>query len=223
MTQAQWTAVEDYFAGALIGSDPALEAALARQQESGLPPIHVSASLGKALMLLALTAGARRILEVGTLGGYSTIWLARALPEGGRIITLELDAHHAAVARANLEHAGVADRVDVRVGPALDSLRALQESGEGPFDLVFIYASIEYYAVDFRAALALSRPGTVILVDNVVRHGEVVNPDGDSRVQGVRALVEMLKDEPSVQATALQTVNDKGYDGFIMAVVRPAG
>jgi predicted O-methyltransferase YrrM len=223
MTQEQWTAVEDYFAGALIGSDPALEAALARQQESGLPPIHVSASLGKALMLLAMTAGARRILEVGTLGAYSTIWLARALPEGGRIITLELDAHHATVARANLEHAGVADRVDVRVGPALDSLRALQESGEAAFDLVFIDADKENNAAYFRAALAMSRPGTVILVDNVVRHGEVVNPDGDSRVQGVRALVEMLKDEPSVQATALQTVNDKGYDGFIMAVVRPAG
>jgi predicted O-methyltransferase YrrM len=223
MTQEQWTAVEDYFAGALIGSDPALEAALARQQESGLPPIHVSASLGKALMLLAMTAGARRILEVGTLGAYSTIWLARALPEGGRIITLELDAHHATVARANLEHAGVADRVDVRVGPALESLRALQESDEAPFDLVFIDADKENNAAYFRAALAMSRPGTVILVDNVVRHGEVVNPDGDSRVQGVRALVEMLKDEPSVQATALQTVNDKGYDGFIMAVVRPAG
>lgn len=223
MTQEQWTAVEDYFAGALIGSDPALEAALARQQEAGLPPIHVSASLGKALMLLAMTAGARRILEVGTLGAYSTIWLARALPEGGRIITLELDEHHAAVARGNLERAGVADRVDVRVGPALHSLRALQASGEAPFDLVFIDADKENNAAYFRAALALSRPGTVILVDNVVRHGEVVNPDGDSRVKGVRALVEMLKDEPSVQATALQTVNDKGYDGFIMAVVRPAG
>lgn len=223
MTQEQWTAVEGYFAGALIGSDPALEAALARQQEAGLPPIHVSASLGKALMLLAMTVSARRILEVGTLGAYSTIWLARALPQDGRIITLELDAHHAAVARANLEHAGVADRVDVRVGPALDSLRALQESGEAPFDLVFIDADKENNAAYFQAAMALSRPGTVILVDNVVRQGEVVNPDGDSRVQGVRALVEMLKDEPSVQATALQTVNDKGYDGFIMAVVRPAG
>jgi predicted O-methyltransferase YrrM len=224
MTRDKWTAVDAYFEDALIPVDAALDAALAHQHDSGLPAIHVSPHLGKLLMLLATMSGARRILEIGTLGGYSTIWLARALPEGGRLITLELEPAHADVARANLVQAGVADRVDVRVGPALDSLHALEAGGEGPFDLVFIDADKQSLAVYFKAALALSRPGTTIIADNVVRDGAVADPTSDDeRVRGVQALVNLLKDEPGVQATAIQTVGEKGYDGFILAVVQPVG
>jgi len=165
-------------------------------------------------------SGARRVLEIGTLGGYSTLWLARALPEGGRIVTLEFDPHHAAVARANLEHAGVLDRVELMVGRAVDSLAALEDSGTAPFDLIFIDADKESYPEYLDWALKLSRPGTVILADNVVRDGKVVDADcDDPRVQGGRRFTELLAAESRLSATVLQTVSGKGYDGFALAVV----
>lgn len=210
-----WTAVDGYFDGALSPSDPALEAALKATQAGGLPNIQVSAAQGKQLHLLARAIGARRILEVGTLGGYSTIWLARALPADGQLITCELDPHHAEVARVNLANAGVADRVDVRVGPALDTLPNLQ----GPFDLSFIDADKASNADYFKHALRMSRPGALIIVDNVVRGGRVLDAAGDTNVQGVRRLVDTVAAEPRVSATTIQTVGAKGYDGFLLAVV----
>jgi len=217
----QWDAVDDYIAGHLLGDDAALTAALAANAAGGLPPIDVSATQGKMLHLFARMIGARRILEVGTLGGYSTIWLARALPEGGSLVTLELEPHHAEVARANLARAGHADRCDVRVGPAIDSLNAMIAAGERPFDLVFIDADKPSNVAYVRAALALSRPGTAIIVDNVVREGGILDPDhADERVQGTRALFEMLASEPRLDATGIQTVGAKKWDGFVLALVR---
>jgi predicted O-methyltransferase YrrM len=173
------------------------------------------------LHLFARMIGARRILEVGTLGGYSTIWLARALPGAGRLVTLELEPHHAEVARGNLAYAGVADRCEVRVGPAVETLAAMQAEGAGPFDLVFIDADKPSNVDYVRAALAMSRPGTAIIVDNVVREGEILDPDsGDDRVQGTRRLFEYLADEPRLDATAIQTVGAKHWDGFVLALVR---
>lgn len=218
---AEWQAVDDYIAGHLLGDDPGLDAALTANAIGGLPPIDVSATQGKMLHLFARMMGARRILEVGTLGGYSTIWLARALPEGGSLVTLELEPHHAEVARANLANAGLADRCDVRVGPAIDSLNAMIAADEPPFDLVFIDADKPGNVAYVRAAIALSRPGTAIIVDNVVREGEILDPDSaDERVQGTRALFEMLADEPRIDATAIQTVGAKKWDGFVLALVR---
>jgi predicted O-methyltransferase YrrM len=215
-----WSAVDDYIAGHLLGDDPALDAALAANAEAGLPAIDVSAAQGKMLHLLALGLGARRILEIGTLGGYSTIWLARALPEGGRLVTLELVPHHAEVARANLERAGVADRVEVRVGPASGTLERMVAEGEGPFDFVFVDADKEGYSAYLRAALALSRPGTMLVFDNVVREGAILDPNHpDPRVQGTRALFEAMAAEPRISATAVQTVGAKKWDGFALAVV----
>ena len=216
MTQEQWDAVDGYFSGLLVGPDAELEAALDASDAAGLPQIAVSANQGKLLHLLARLRGARRILEIGTLGGYSTIWLARALPADGQLITLEYDPHHAEVARANIARAGLADRVEVRVGAALDTLPGL----EGPFDLVFIDADKPNNPDYFRAALRLSRPGSVIIVDNVVRGGRVADPDSrDPSVLGTRALAELLAAEPAVDATMVQTVGSKGYDGFALAVV----
>jgi predicted O-methyltransferase YrrM len=210
-----WTAIDGYFDGALSPSDPALEAALKATQDGGLPNIQVSAAQGKQLNLLARAIGARRILEVGTLGGYSAIWLARALPADGQLITCELDPHHAEVARANLANAGVAERVDVRVGPAIDTLTQL----EGPFDLAFIDADKPSNADYFVHALRMARPGALIVVDNVVRGGRVLDADGDGAVQGVRRLVDVVAAEPRVSATTIQTVGTKGYDGFLLALV----
>jgi len=221
MSDPRWSEVDAYIAGKLHGPDAALEAALEANAEAGLPAIDVSPPQGEFLRLLALGMGARRILEVGTLGGYSTICLARALPESGRLVTLELDPHHAEVARSNIARAGLADRVDLRVGPAADALAAMEQAGEGPFDLVFIDADKPGNAAYLRRAIALSRPGAVILVDNVVRKGRVIDAaDEDPAVRGTRALFDALAAEPRVTATALQTVGDKGWDGFVMAVVK---
>jgi len=224
MSQQEWTAIDDYFAGALVGSDAALEAALAASDAAGLPAIAVSSVQGKLLHLLAKLAKARRILELGTLGGYSTIWLARALPRDGRLITLEYQQKHADVARANIARAGLADLVDVRVGAALDMLPGLAQDlaaeQADPFDLVFIDADKVNLPHYFTWSVRLTRPGGVIIVDNVVRGGDVVNAHSeDPNVQGVRRLNEVMAADPSVSATAIQTVGVKGYDGFAIAIV----
>lgn len=218
--QDVWTAVDGYFGDLLIARDEKLDAALAANQKAGLPAIDVSRLQGKFLELLVRISGARRILEIGTLGGYSTIWLARGLPEGGRIVTLEFDPHHAEVARANLEHAGVVDRVDLRVGRAIDTLPKLENTADSPFDLIFIDADKESYPEYLDWALRLSRVGTVIVADNVVREGKVVEADcDDERVRGVRRFTERLAAEPRLNATVLQNVGTKGYDGLALAVV----
>ncbi|HWW56762.1 MAG TPA: O-methyltransferase [Sphingopyxis sp.] len=215
----RWQAVDDYIAATLLGDDDALATTLANNAEQGLPPIDVSAAQGKMLFLLAQMAGARRILEVGTLGGYSTIWLARALPDGGSLVTLELETHHARVARENLERAGVSDRVDIRVGPAVDSLAAM--TGEAPFDFVFIDADKQGNAHYVAEAIRLGRSGTTIVVDNVVREGGVLDADSDDeRIIGTRALFDMLGADPRLDATAVQTVGAKKWDGFVLARVR---
>lgn len=220
MTQADWSAVDDYIAGHLLGDDPVLDAVLQANATAGLPAIDVSAVQGKMLHLLALGTGARRILEVGTLGGYSTIWLARALPEGGHLVTLELDPHHAEVACANLCRAGMADKVEVRVGPAVEALDAMIAGGEAPFDFIFVDADKEGYPDYLSAAMRLSRPGTMIVFDNVVREGGILDPNHpDPRVQGTRALFEAMAAEPRLSATAVQTVGAKKWDGFALAVV----
>ncbi|QUM71141.1 O-methyltransferase [Sphingopyxis granuli] len=214
-----WRAVDAYIAGKLLGDDDALAAALANNEANGLPPIDVSAAQGKMLFLLAQIAGARRILEIGTLGGYSTIWLARALPEDGELVTLEIEEAHARVARQNLDRAGVSDRVDIRVGPASDSLAAM--TGAAPFDFVFIDADKQGNAHYVAEAIRLGRSGTTIVVDNVVREGGVLDPDsGDPRIDGTRALFDMLNADARIDATAVQTVGVKKWDGFILARVR---
>ena len=217
--QEQWTAVDGYLADLFARPDPALDAALADSAAAGLPSIHVSPTQGNLLMLLALATGARRVLEIGTLGGYSTIWLARALPDGGRVISLEADPRHAEVARANIARAGLDDQVEVRLGMALDLLPGLAERAE-PFDFVFIDADKPNNAAYFDWALKLSRAGAIIVVDNVVRGGEVIAAASDSpTVQGVHRFLERLAAEPRVSATAIQTVGGKGYDGFAIALV----
>ncbi|MFD6882893.1 MULTISPECIES: O-methyltransferase [unclassified Rhodococcus (in: high G+C Gram-positive bacteria)] len=211
-----WSATDTYLADFLIGDDPALDAALEANAEAGLRPIDVAPVQGKFLYLLARIRGARRVLEIGTLGGYSAIWLARAVGESGHVTTLEYEPRHAEVARANLDQAGVGARVDIRVGPALDTLPHL----EGPFDLVFIDADKENNSNYVREALRLSRPGTVIVVDNVVRAGAISDPeDDDSKVRASRELLAVLAAEPRLDATALQTVGVKGWDGFALALV----
>jgi predicted O-methyltransferase YrrM len=197
-----------------------LEAALAASAAAGLPAINVSPVQGKLLHLLARAIGARNVLEIGTLGGYSTIWLARALPDGGRLISLEADARHAEVARANIARAGLQAEVEVRLGMALDTLPELAAEGREPFDFVFIDADKPNNAAYFDWALKFSRPGSIIVVDNVVRDGDVIDADSDSStVQGVRRLLERIAAEPRVSATAIQTVGAKGYDGFAIALV----
>ena len=208
--------MDGYLAGLLVGPDAALDAALAANAAAGLPAIDVSALQGKLLHLLARLAGARRILEIGTLGGYSTIWLARALPEDGRLVTLESERRHADVARANIDRAGLAGRVELILGPALDTLPTLS----GPFDLVFIDADKRSNADYLAWALRLSRPGTVVVCDNVVRDGAIADPDAhDPGVEGTRRLFEMLAAEPRLSATAVQTVGAKGWDGLAIAIV----
>ena len=214
------TAVDAYIVERLLAPDAALDAALAANAAAGLPPIDVSPAQGKLLHLLARMAGARRILEVGTLGGYSTIWLARALPAGGRLVTCEIDPHHAATARANLARAGVGDRAEVRVGPASDTLAAMVAAGEGGFDLVFIDADKPNNVAYLSAALDLARPGATIVVDNVVRYGMVVDAASDDPgVRGSRALFDAVAAEPRLDATAIQTVGAKHWDGFLLARV----
>ncbi|GAA0311277.1 O-methyltransferase [Sphingomonas oligophenolica] len=220
MSDPTWIAVDDYIGAHLLGPDAALDAALAANAAGGLPAIDVSAAQGKMLHLFARIAGAKRILEVGTLGGYSTIWLARALPEGGQLVTLELEPHHAEVARGNIARAGLADRVEVRVGPAIATLDAMIAAGEGPFDLIFIDADKPGNVAYLGAAIALGRPGTAIIVDNVVREGGVLDAASDDpRIQGTRALFEAVAAEPRLSATAVQTVGAKKWDGFLLAVL----
>jgi predicted O-methyltransferase YrrM len=220
MTQDQWTAVDRYITDLFVSPDLALDAALEASDAAGLPPINVSPSQGKLLHLLARAMGAQNILEIGTLGGYSAIWLARALPAGGRLVTLEVDAKHAEVARANFARAGLADLVELRLGRALDTLPQLAADARGPFDLIFIDADKQNNPAYFAWALKLSRRGSLIVVDNVVRSGTVLDTDsGDPGVQGVRTLNAMLAAEPRVSATAIQTVGSKGHDGFALALV----
>ncbi|HUD14281.1 MAG TPA: O-methyltransferase [Terracidiphilus sp.] len=215
-----WAQVDDYFSKLLAPADDKFDAALQANQQAGLPQIDVTALQGKFLEFLVRVSGARCILEIGALGGYSTLWLARALPGDGRIVTLELDPHHAEVARANLENAGVLDSVDLIVGPAIETLPTLRNSPAAPFDVIFIDADKQSYPEYLRWALKLSRPGTVIVADNVVRQGKVVDPDSDDpNVQGVRRFTELVAAEPRLSATVLQTVGVKGYDGFLLAVV----
>jgi predicted O-methyltransferase YrrM len=220
MSEEQWSSVDNYLVSLLAPSDEALASALADSEAAGLPPIAVAPNQGKMLELLARIAGARRILEIGTLGGYSTISLARALPRGGTLTTLELEEKHAAVARANIERAGLGDVVTVRVGPAADSLRSLVAQEEKSFDFIFIDADKEGYPEYLELSLALAHPGTVIVADNVVRNGEVANPGStDERVRGVRLFLELAAADPRVSATAIQTVGSKGYDGFALLLV----
>ncbi|MEW1686508.1 O-methyltransferase [Streptomyces sp. NPDC091265] len=220
MTQAQWTAVDDYFNTLLVGPDEALDAAVEASEKAGLPAIQVAANQGKLLNLLARLQGARTVLEIGTLGGYSTIWLARALPEGGRLLTLESDPECAEVARGNIERAGLSEVVEIRVGRALDTLPELAEQGCGPFDVVFIDADKPSNPDYLAWSLRLTRPGSLIVADNVVRDGEVADgASDDPKVQGVRRFTELVAAEPTLTATALQTVGTKGYDGLLMALV----
>ena len=220
MSQEQWTAVDRYIADLFVASDPALDAALADSDAAGLPGINVSPVQGKLLHLLARLHGARNILEIGTLGGYSAIWLARALPAGGRLITLEANPKHAEVARANISRAGLAQVVELRLGKALDTLPQLAQENRGPFDLIFIDADKPGYPDYLPWALKLSRPGSLIIADNVVRKGGVADSaNADPNVQGVRRFCELLAGEPRVSATILQSVGSKGYDGFAVALV----
>jgi predicted O-methyltransferase YrrM len=220
MTRKTWTAVDDYIADRLIPADRALEAALASNRESGLPAIDVSPAQGKLLNLLARMIGAKRILEVGTLGGYSTIWLARALQLGGKVVTLELDPHHAKVAQANVDKAGLSASVDIRVGPALKSLEALGKEVGEPFDFIFIDADKPNNPNYLAWAMKLSRPGTVIVCDNVIRDGDVIEAkSGDENVQGARAAFDFIGKDKRLDGTAIQTVGVKGYDGFAIAIV----
>ena len=219
----RWSEVDDYVTERLIGPDADLDAATDDTHAAGMPAIAVSAPQGKLLYLTARSIGARRILEIGTLGGYSTIWMARAVPAGGQVVTLELDPDHAIVARNNIERAGLADRVDIVVGAALDTLPQLAQSMDLPkdaFDLVFIDADKENIPAYFDWAVKLTRSGGLIITDNVVRNGALVDPDStDPRIQGVRAFHEMLTTRPDVEATTIQTVGGKGYDGFNLALV----
>ncbi len=218
MTQRVWTDVDDYISGLLIGADPALDGALEAGAPAGQPQIAVAPHQGKLLNLLARVHGARKILEIGTLAGYSTIWLARALPQDGKLITLEYDPLHAEVATANIAAAGLADRVEVKVGAALDTLPTIAD--EGPFDLFFIDADKVNNPRYFRWALDHSRPGSAIIVDNVVRSGLVIDANStDPAVLGTRELVATIANEPRVSATVVQTVGEKGYDGFALALV----
>ncbi|MGW4000133.1 O-methyltransferase [Amycolatopsis sp. NPDC004772] len=218
MTDPNWTEVDDYLAGALLAPDPVLDTALSDADAAGLPQIAVAPNQGKLLHLLARLAGARTILEIGTLGGYSTIWLARALPAGGKLVTCEYEPKHAEVAKANLARAGFGeDVVDIRVGAALDTLSTLT----GPFDFVFIDADKVNLANYVRASLSLARPGTAIVVDNVVRQGRVADAGSeDPNVRGAREMFELLAAEDRIDATAVQTVGGKGHDGFVLALVR---
>ncbi len=224
MSQERWSAVDRYVEEKLVGADAALTDAQQASEQAGLPAIALTPALGKLLYLLARMHGARSILEVGTLGGYSTIWLARALGDDGRLVTLELDPDYAAVAAANVDRAGLAGLIKIEVGPALDSLQALIAKGAGPFDLIFIDADKQSTPEYFKLALELSCPGSVIITDNVVRDGAIVDADSDDpRAQGMRRFHELLASGQlgghRVSATTIQTVGAKGYDGFTLALV----
>ncbi|WP_339255689.1 O-methyltransferase [Paenibacillus sp. FSL P2-0136] len=218
--QNKWSNVDAYFNDRLLAADPVLDAVLDANTGAGLPAIDVAPNQGKLLHLLALMKGASNILEIGTLGGYSTIWLARALPETGRLVSLEFEHKHVVVAEDNLRMAGLADKTEVIEGPALDSLALLEARGYEPFDFIFIDADKPNNPHYLKWALKLARPGAVIVADNVVRDGEVIDPgSADDRVQGIRQFMELLSAEPRIDATAIQTVGSKGYDGFVLGIV----
>lgn len=218
--QRLWTAVDRYITDHLVPPDAALDGALEASDAAGLRAINVAPNQGKLLMILAMVRGAKRILEIGTLGGYSTIWLAKALPADGRLVTLEFEPKHAEVARANIARAGLSDIVEVRLGPARKTLARMAEAGEAPFDVVFIDADKANNPHYLGWALQLTRPGSLIIADNVVRDGALIDPtDNDPNLEGVRGLFDMLADEPRLTATAIQTVGSKGYDGFAIALV----
>jgi predicted O-methyltransferase YrrM len=220
MNQKVWAAVEQYLDKMLIPPDPALKESLAAAAKAKLPAIQVSSVQGKMLHLMALMIGARKILEIGTLGGYSTIWMARALPEGGRLITLEADPKHADVARRNFARAGVESRVELRLGKALDTLPQVAADGLGPFDMFFIDANKSNMPEYFEWSLKLARKGSVIIADNVVREGAVLDAKSkDADIRGVRRFLEMVGKEKRVSGTALQTVSTKSYDGFATVLV----
>jgi predicted O-methyltransferase YrrM len=220
MYEELWTEVDQYLVSLLVPADETLSQALTHSDEAGLPQINVAPNQGKLLMLLSTMSGASRVLEIGTLGGYSTIWLARSLPSNGMLITLELETHHADIARENLKSAGVETLVEIRVGPANDSLRQMIDDRIEPFDFIFIDADKEGYPEYLDLSLRLSRVGTVIVADNVIRDGEVTNLESaDPRVQGVRTFLERAASERRLDGTAVQTVGSKGYDGFALFVV----
>lgn len=217
MNNELWATVDDYIDALFVSADQALDDALRDSTAAGLPPINVAPNQGKLLELLAKINRSRRILEIGTLGGYSTIWMAKSLPENGELISLELDLHHAAVARKNIDRAGFGSKVDIRVGPAADSLRDLISEGVEPFDFVFIDADKESYSQYFTLSMELSRAGTIIVADNVVREGAVTDPtSADERVQGVRQFLDLVAANERVEGTVIQTVGSKGYDGFAL-------
>ena len=219
MSEELWTAVDDAIENLFLPDDPALAAALADSAAAGLPEIAVSPAQGKLLTVLARAVGARRILEIGTLGGYSAICLARALPADGRLVTLELNPAHAIVAQTNIARAGLAGRVEVRVGPAIASLAHLAAEGGPPFDLIFIDADKPSYIAYLEASLPLARPGALIIADNVVRFGRILDPGDDANAEGARRFNERLAADPRLNAIVLQTVGRKGHDGFAIAVV----
>ncbi|TBL81013.1 O-methyltransferase [Paenibacillus thalictri] len=221
MTQANtWTKVDAYITERLIPHDPVLEEVLSANRRAELPEIDVTPAQGKLLHIWARMQGAKRILEIGTLGGYSTIWMARALPADGRLVTLELSPHHAQVARSNIAYAGLETKVEIRVGDALQQLAALKEEGAEAFDLIFIDADKPNNPAYLKWALQFSHPGTVIVGDNVIREGEIINEQTlDPRVAGVRQFYDLLAEEPNITATAIQTVGSKGYDGFVIGIV----
>jgi len=224
MSQELWTAVDQYINQMLVPSDPVLEAAVHHSTEAGLPAIQVSPPQGKLLHLLVAAIGARNILEIGTLGGYSAIWMARALPPGGRLLTLEADAKHAEVARANFARADLTNVIELKLGPALQTLPQVAAEGRGPFDLIFIDANKSTMAEYFDWSIKLSRKGTMIIVDNVIRHGDVIQINStDQDVLGVRRFNESISNDSRVSATEIQTVGSKGYDGFaLLLVLTPA-
>ena len=224
MNEQAWTDVDAYIEGQLLAdADPIFEAVLRANAAGRLPAIDVSPAQGKFLNLMVTISGAKRILEIGTLGGYSTIWLAKALPAGGKLISLEFQPRHADVARDNLARAGLLDRAEVRIGAALELLPKLAAEGAGPFDLVFIDADKPNNPGYLDWAIKLSRPGTVIILDNVVRDGHVADPKSkDPSIVGTRAAFDLLKSSPRIDSTALQTVGLKGWDGFVLGVVKPA-
>lgn len=218
-----WSAVDAFANEQIVGEDDALRAAATATADAGLPWIAVTPAQGKLLYLLTRLSGTRRVLELGTLGGYSTIWFARALPADGEIVTLELEESYARVARGNVDHAGVGAKVDIRVGPALESLDTISERGEGPFDLAFLDADKKTTPDYLGAVLPLMRTGGLMIFDNTVRGGEVANPDSaDEGARGMRRTHELLAVEPRVSATTIQTVGDKGYDGFTIALLDTA-
>ncbi|WP_255769905.1 O-methyltransferase [Pseudarthrobacter sulfonivorans] len=220
-TQPGWVAVEEFLTATVVHPDDALQRAVSSAVEAGMPPIEVSPNAGKFLQLLVQISGARRVLEIGTLAGFSSIWMARGLPDGGHLVTCEYLAKHAGIARANIEAAGLGHKVDIRVGAALDTLAALQSEGQEPFDLVFIDADKEHDADYLDWAVRLGRPGTVVVLDNAVWEGAVLEPSMDEvNAPGIISALELLGQHPELDATVIQTVGSKGWDGFALARVR---